>query len=139
MAIRHRRGASPTPASAASVAPPQPARSAAVSAGDALDLNHVVERWDEVVSAIRSAGKSVAATALEHAAPAAVNARGDVTLALDEANPIYAQAIEAVKAVKLEDLKQFHRAFYGASNATAAIAGDFDLQQVLPVRIHCSF
>jgi hypothetical protein len=57
-----------------------------------------VERWDDVVGVMRAAGKSVAATALEHAAPTAVNARGDVTLALDEANPIYEQAIEAVKA-----------------------------------------
>ncbi|HEU4720472.1 MAG TPA: DNA polymerase III subunit gamma/tau [Gemmatimonadaceae bacterium] len=95
----------PPPTPAAPAAPPQSARDAAVSASDALDLNHVVERWDAVVSAIRSAGKSVAATALEHAAPAAVNARGDVTLALDEANPIYAQAIEAVKADVLATLR----------------------------------
>jgi hypothetical protein len=63
----------------------------------APDLNQIVERWDDVVAAMRAAGKSVAATALEHSAPAAVNARGDVTIALDEANPIYEQAIEAVK------------------------------------------
>ncbi len=63
-----------------------------------LDLNQLVERWDDVVATVRAAGKSVAATALEHASPAAVNARGDVTLALDESNPIYEQAIEAVKA-----------------------------------------
>jgi DNA polymerase-3 subunit gamma/tau len=91
------REAAPTPA--LSAVPSRLTRGAAAApVGDPLDLNHVVERWDEVVSAIRSAGKSVAATALERAAPAAVNARGDVTLALDEANPIYAQAIEAVKA-----------------------------------------
>jgi DNA polymerase III subunit gamma/tau len=64
----------------------------------APDLNHIVERWDDVVGLMRAAGKSVAATALEHAAPATVNASGDVTVALDEANPIYEQAIEAVKA-----------------------------------------
>ena len=73
----------------------------------APDLNHLVERWDDVVAVMRAAGKSVAATALEHAAPAAVNARGDVTLALDEANPIYEQAIEAAKADLVSSLRQW--------------------------------
>ena len=70
---------------------------ASPSATEAPDLNQIVERWDDVVAAVRAAGKSVAATALEHASPAAVNARGDVTLALDESNPIYEQAIDAAK------------------------------------------
>jgi DNA polymerase-3 subunit gamma/tau len=73
----------------------------------APDLNHLVERWDDVVGVMRAAGKSVAATALEHAAPTAVNARGDVTLALDEANPIYEQAIEAVRADIVSALRQW--------------------------------
>jgi len=80
---RSSRGAVTTPAAATSAAP---------------DLHQIVERWDEVVAAIRAAGKSVAATALEHATPAAVNARGDVTIAFEEANPIYEQAIDAIKA-----------------------------------------
>jgi hypothetical protein len=46
---------------------------------------------------MRAAGKSVAATALEHASPVAVNARGEVTIALEEASPIYEQALESVK------------------------------------------
>jgi len=62
------------------------------------DLNQVVERWDDLIAGLRAAGKSVAATALGHASPAAVNARGDVTIALDEANPIYMQAIESAKS-----------------------------------------
>ena len=57
------------------------------------DVNHIVERWDEVVAAMRGAGNSLAATALEHAAPVAVTATGEVTVALDEANPIYEQAL----------------------------------------------
>jgi DNA polymerase-3 subunit gamma/tau len=73
----------------------------------APDLNQIVERWDDVVAAIRAAGKSVAATALEHAAPAAVNARGDVTLALDEANPIYEQALESVKTELVSTLRRW--------------------------------
>jgi hypothetical protein len=62
------------------------------------DLNQLVERWDDLIARLRAAGKSVAATALGHASPAAVNARGDVTIALDEANPIYEQAIESAKS-----------------------------------------
>ena len=61
------------------------------------DVNRLAERWDELVTTLRGAGRGMAATALEHAAPVAVTARGDVTIALDEANPIHEQALEAVK------------------------------------------
>ena len=83
--------------SRASAAAPSRGTAAPSPATTAPDLNQLVERWDDVVAAVRAAGKGVAATALEHASPAAVNARGDVTLALDESNPIYEQAIDAVK------------------------------------------
>ncbi len=36
------------------------------------------------------------------------------------------ESIEAVKNTKLEDVKKFHETFYGASDATVAIVGDFD-------------
>ncbi|MBW8771082.1 MAG: DNA polymerase III subunit gamma/tau [Gemmatimonadetes bacterium] len=61
------------------------------------DLNQLVERWDDLIAGLRAAGKNVVATALGHASPATVNARGDVTIALDEANPIYEQAIDSTK------------------------------------------
>ncbi len=38
----------------------------------------------------------------------------------------YAEQIAALKAAKLEDAQRFHRDFYGASNAEAAVVGDFD-------------
>jgi hypothetical protein len=59
---------------------------------------------------MRSAGKSVAATALGHASPAAVNGRGEVTIALDESNAMYEQALESVKA----DLVQLLRGSFPA-------------------------
>ncbi len=34
--------------------------------------------------------------------------------------------IENVKAAKIEDIRQFHKDFYGASNASATVVGDFD-------------
>ena len=63
--------------------------------------------WDDLVAALRGAGKSVAATALEHATPVAVNARGEVTIALDEANPIYEQALDTVKGELATLLRQW--------------------------------
>jgi zinc protease len=41
-------------------------------------------------------------------------------------SPTFDEQIEALKAVKIEDLKAFHRDFYGAQNATMAVVGDFD-------------
>ena len=66
-----------------------------------------MERWDDVVARVRAAGKSVAANALEHASPSAVSARGDVTLALDEGNPIYEQAIDAVKSEVVSAMREW--------------------------------
>jgi DNA polymerase-3 subunit gamma/tau len=77
---------------------PQPQAAAAPPQGPPIpDVSHVAEQWDQLVAALRTSGKSVAATALENASPVAVNARGDVTIALDEANPIYEQALETAK------------------------------------------
>ncbi len=36
------------------------------------------------------------------------------------------EEIEETKAVKLADVRAFHKAFYGASNATMSVIGDFD-------------
>jgi DNA polymerase-3 subunit gamma/tau len=86
----------------APVAPPRASPAIAVSAPASTstaipDVSHIAERWDDVVARVRGMGKSVAATALEHSAPVAVTAKGDVTIALDDANPIYEQALEKEK------------------------------------------
>src|SRR5690349_19514881 len=92
--------AAPSAPARAPSPPPRPASNTPI-ANEAMaappDLNQVVERWDDLIAGLRAAGKSVAATALGHASPATVNSRGDVTIALDEANPIYEQAIESTK------------------------------------------
>jgi len=45
-------------------------------------------------------------------------------------DPRYAESIDetiaSIKGVNLEDLKKFHKDFYGASNATVSAVGDFD-------------
>ena len=40
---------------------------------------------------------------------------------------------EALKAVKLEDIREFQRSFYGASDGTAAVTGDFDPKEIQAV------
>ena len=42
----------------------------------------------------------------------------------------FEEETEAAKALKLDQLKSFYKKFYGASNATCAIVGDFDRQQI---------
>jgi zinc protease len=38
----------------------------------------------------------------------------------------FAEETAGLEALKVADLQEFHRAFYGASDATAAVVGDFD-------------
>ncbi|HEV7991984.1 MAG TPA: DNA polymerase III subunit gamma/tau [Gemmatimonadaceae bacterium] len=87
------------PVAAAVGSPTQRSRAAAPQTDSAPpDLHHVAERWDDLIARVRSSGKSVAATALESASAASVNARGELTIALDESNPIFEQALETTKA-----------------------------------------
>ncbi len=64
------------------------------------DVSQLAERWDELVSAMRAKGNNLAATALEHSSAVTVNAKRDVTIALDDANPSLNPTLEtaAVKA-----------------------------------------
>ena len=92
-------------------------------------LNHVVERWDELVRAVRASGKAVVATALEHASPAAVNAKGDVTVALDEANPFYEQSLESGKG----DIATMLRGWF--PGVTRVVVRPSDSLPAAPVRL----
>jgi len=76
----------------------QPAAVTASPTAAPPDVPQIVGKWEDLAAALRAAGRSVAATALEHAEPLAVNARGEVTVGLDEPNPIYEQALESVKS-----------------------------------------
>jgi DNA polymerase III subunit gamma/tau len=90
--------AAPAPAIPSPAATAAPSRAAQPAAAAPPDVNRLTERWDDLVASVRASGKSVAAMALQHAAPVTATARGEVTIALDEANPIYEQALETVKA-----------------------------------------
>ena len=61
----------------------------------ALDLNALTGRWDALVKRLRSGGKALIASALEHASPTIVTVRGDITIALDEPNDFFAKAIQS--------------------------------------------
>jgi len=83
-------------------AAPQPAvqlaHAAPLSLGvEALDLSKLTGRWDTLVERMRSGGKPMLATSLEHSSPVAVTAGGAVTIELDEPNDIYAHAIGSAR------------------------------------------
>ena len=105
-------------------APPQreapAARKPSADSAPPPDVTQLVDRWAELAAALRAAGRSVAATALENAEPVAVNARGEVTIGLDEPNPIYEQALEAVKG---ELVPMLQRWFAGVQRVSVRAAG----------------
>ena len=78
-----------------SSAQPKPAPVESVGDRPPLDANMLTSRWDELVGRLRQAGKTLIATALEHAVPTVVTSRGDVTVSLDEPNDFYAKAIQS--------------------------------------------
>jgi zinc protease len=43
------------------------------------------------------------------------------------------ESIAALNALKLDDIKKFHKDFYGANNGTLAIAGDFNVDEIQPL------
>ncbi|HEX5971379.1 MAG TPA: DNA polymerase III subunit gamma/tau [Gemmatimonadaceae bacterium] len=121
------RGASDAPTRPPADAPARPEanaspRKSSAEAGSAPppDVTQLVGRWEELAGALRASGRSVAATALEHAEPVAVNARGEVTIGLDEPNPIYEQALESVKG---ELVPLLQRWFAGVQRVSVRAAG----------------
>jgi DNA polymerase-3 subunit gamma/tau len=74
-----------------------------------LDLNVLCERWGDVVDRVRSSGRPMLVSALEHALPVAVSAQGTVTVQLEQPNEIFEKAIES-----------------GAAEVVAAISAVFD-------------
>jgi zinc protease len=78
------------------------------------------------IESSRSEPQALAARALgEHFN---IYPRGDV-----RAETSVEQDIADIKSAKLEDLKRFHREFYGAAPAELAIVGDFDADAIVPL------
>jgi DNA polymerase III subunit gamma/tau len=81
------------------------APSPSVAAESTLDVNRLTEQWDDIIDDVRRAGKTLLAAAMQHSAPSAVTARGEVTIQLDEPNDFYAQAFESGRADLLAALR----------------------------------
>jgi DNA polymerase-3 subunit gamma/tau len=104
--------AAATAAAPAAAPPPRPADPSL----PLPDVHQLLEAWDDVVAAVREAGKGVLGTALEAASPVAVNAQGAVLIELDEPNDIYERAFETGKDALLTVLQ---RRFGGAVTRVA--------------------
>ncbi len=59
-----------------------------------LDLNHLVEQWDDIIEQVRAAGRGMLASALGDALPMAVSRSGVITLQLDSAHAGDAEVVE---------------------------------------------
>jgi DNA polymerase-3 subunit gamma/tau len=83
------------PARAAAPLADAPPPTATAPARRALDLNTLCEQWGDVVIGVRSAGRPMLVSALEHALPVAVTGQGTIAVQLDQPNEIFERAIEA--------------------------------------------
>jgi DNA polymerase-3 subunit gamma/tau len=88
-----------------------------------LDVNRLVERWDDVVADVRASGKMHLATALQHVMPTAASVAGLVTLELDEPNEFYERAFEAGRGDVLAALQS---RFPGVTRVALAAARSAD-------------
>jgi DNA polymerase-3 subunit gamma/tau len=109
------RRAEPVPVTAPRADAPTPAPKPASRA--ALDLNVLCERWGDVVDRVRSMGRPMLVSALEHALPIAVSGQGTITLQLEQPNEIFEKTIES-----------------GSAEVLAALAVTFDGATKLVVR-----
>ena len=81
-------------ATAALVVPAVPADRVAAPGSQPLDLNHLVERWDDIIEQVRAAGRGMLASALADALPTAVSRTGVITLQLDSAHEGDGEVVE---------------------------------------------
>jgi DNA polymerase-3 subunit gamma/tau len=88
---------------------PQPAAARETVGGRAIDLelNSVVGRWDELVERLRADRKTILASAMEHATPVAITARGELTVQFDHPNDFLRQAFEAGRSDLLGVLREW--------------------------------
>jgi DNA polymerase III subunit gamma/tau len=100
--------AAPRPRAPAQPSPPRAeAREVVGGRGVELELNTVVGRWDELVERLRADRKTILASAIEHATPVAVTARGELTVQFDQPNDFLRQAFEAGRSELLTVLREW--------------------------------
>lgn len=92
---------------------------------DARELEQLKTGWASDIEASRSDPQAVLQQELErHGNP---YPKGDVRYAMT-----FEETLAEVAALKLDDLRAFHRDFYGASQAIVVVVGDFDAAAVTP-------
>ena len=105
----------PTPAGPMDVAP-RAADASPLPAPVPLDLNRLVERWDDIVERVRAAGRGVLASALAEAIPTAVSRTGAITIQVDGAHEGAAEVVERALESSAEDLlAEVRREFTGVT------------------------
>ena len=115
-------GLGPMPgASSMSVAvqAPVPARPAdaaeTLPAAAPLDLNRLVERWDDIVERLRAGGRAVLGSALAEAIPTAVSRNGVITIQVDGAQDGAAEVVERALESSTDLIAEIRREFTGAT------------------------
>jgi DNA polymerase-3 subunit gamma/tau len=93
----------PTPSAGLATAA-HPADAAPLPAAGPLDLNRLVERWDDIVERVRAAGRAVLASALAEAIPTAVSRNGVITIQIDGAQEGAVEVAERALEGSAEDL-----------------------------------
>jgi hypothetical protein len=88
------------------------------AAPEALDLNRLAERWDDIVAMLRAEGRGLVAQLLEEATPAAVTATGVVTL--DAESDLTVQGLGEAEPTVIEALG---RHFEGITRLVVRTAG----------------
>ena len=92
-----------------SLADDQPVRAPApltARSSQPLELTTLLGQWDALVERLRTNGKAILATALQHATPTAVTANGVISIELDEPNDIYAHAIQTSRGEIVAALRE---------------------------------
>jgi zinc protease len=89
----------------------------------ASELDQLVQQWLTNIEASRREPTSVAINALRRHVD--IYPRGDVRYV-----GTFDEQIAALKSARLDDLKAFHRDFYGVANGQLTIVGDFDAAEM---------
>ena len=71
------------------------------ASGATLNLQGLIDRWNEIVAQVRAERGGLLAVALPSATPVAVGPHGEITLEVDGSNEIYERAIESGAAAVL--------------------------------------
>jgi hypothetical protein len=81
-----------------------------------LDLNRLVERWDDIVERVRAGGRGVLASYVAEAIPTAVSRTGVITIQLDGAQDGDIEVVERALEGGSEDLlAELRREFSGVT------------------------